>query len=126
MKATARILTVIGMSIATGATLGVGVSPAQAAPAADQSATRSSVTTVATPRGRDDVVGYYDSRRQCEWAGERGEDRGWWRDYDCERVRGGRHHGDWALEVERRGRDHDDRDRDRDDRDRDDRDRDRH
>ncbi|WP_250030247.1 hypothetical protein [Paractinoplanes maris] len=107
----------------TGATLGAG--PAMASTSAPDTSVRAATTTAEQPRrDRDWVEGYYDSRRDCERAGQRGEWRDRWDDYDCDLVRFGRHRGDWQLEVSKsrdwrddrgRGRDHDDHDNDNDD-----------
>ena len=122
MKATTRILTLVGLGLMTGATIGAG--PATAAPSADQ-APAQPATASAQERPRDDeVVGFFRNRWACEIAGRVGERRDRWEDYDCERVRFGFRRGFWVLEVER---DHDWRYDDRWDDDRwDDRDRDRH
>ena len=118
MKATTRILTLVGLGLMTGATIGAG--PATAATSADQ-APAQPATASAQERPRDDeVVGFFRDRWSCEIAGRVGERRDRWEDYDCERVRFGFRRGFWALEVER---DHDWRDDRWDDRDRD---RDRH
>ena len=118
MKTTTRILTLVGLGLMTGATIGAG--PATAATSADQ-APAQPATASAQERPRDDeVVGFFRNRWSCEIAGRIGERRDRWEDYDCERVRFGFRRGFWVLEVER---DHgwwdddrwDHRDRDRDD-----------
>ncbi|WP_250008886.1 hypothetical protein [Actinoplanes sp. M2I2] len=117
MKAATRILTLVGLSLMTGATLGAG--PAMASTSAPDTAVRAATTTADQPRrDRDWVEGYYDSRRDCERVGRFGEFRDRWDDYDCERVRFGPYRGEWRLTVEKewdwrdrdrdRGRDHDD------------------
>nr|WP_221377216.1 hypothetical protein [Actinoplanes polyasparticus] len=122
MKAATRILTLVGLSLMTGATL--GAAPAMASTSAPDTAARAATTTADSPRrDREWTEGYYDSRRECEWAGKRGEWRDRWDDYDCDRVRFGPYRGEWRLTVEKswdwRDRGHD-RDRDGDhDRDRD-------
>ncbi|MBM2615922.1 hypothetical protein JIG36_10175 [Actinoplanes sp. LDG1-06] len=112
MKAATRILTLAGLSLMTGATL--GAAPAMASTSAPDPAARTATTTADQPRrDREWTVGYYDSRRECEWIGRVGERRDRWDDYDCDFVRWGRHRGDWELSVSR-DRDWRDRDNDRD------------
>ncbi|MCY1141073.1 hypothetical protein OWR29_24000 [Actinoplanes sp. Pm04-4] len=82
----------------TGATLGAG--PAMASTSAPDNSVRAATTTADQPRrDRDWVEGYYDSRRDCERDGRRGEWRDRWDDYDCDMVRRGPHRGDWELTV---------------------------
>lgn len=119
MRAATRILTLTGVSLLTGATL--GAAPAMASTSAPDPAARTATTTVDQPRrDREWTVGYYDTRRQCERVGRFGERWDRWDDYDCDFVRWGRHRGDWKLTAEK-GWDWDWRDRVRD-RDRGDRD----
>jgi|SRR5689334_20897122 len=110
MKAATRILTLVGLSLMTGATL--GAAPAMASTSAPDTAVRAATTTADSPRrDREWTEGYYDTRRECEWAGKRGEWRDRWDDYDCDRVRFGPNRGEWRLTVEKswdwRDRDHD-------------------
>ncbi|GAA0496444.1 hypothetical protein Ade02nite_17150 [Paractinoplanes deccanensis] len=105
MKAATRILTIVGLSLVTGVTM---AGPAQAA-TAGSSSQGTTQTQVRPWDDDDDVVGYYDTRRQCERAGWRGERRDWWVDFDCDLVRRGWHRGDWKLTVDRDD-DHDDDD----------------
>ncbi|MBU2665077.1 hypothetical protein KOI35_16365 [Actinoplanes bogorensis] len=98
MKAATRILTLVGLSLMTGATL--GAAPAMASTSAPDTTARTATTTADQPRrDRDWTAGYYDSRRECEWNGRMGERRDRWDDYDCDFVRWGRHRGDWELTV---------------------------
>ena len=118
MKAATRILTLVGLSLMTGASIGAG--PAQAATSADQAPARPATASAQErPWDDDEVAGYFRTRWACERAGRVGEWRDRWDDYDCERVRFGFRHGFWVLEVER---DRDWRDRDHHDWDDDDRD----
>ncbi|XVU20809.1 hypothetical protein ACQPZJ_26435 [Actinoplanes sp. CA-054009] len=105
MKAATRILTLVGLSLVTGVTIGAG--PAQAATAASSSQGTTQTQVRPWDDDDDDVAGYYDSRRDCERAGWRGERRDWWEDFDCDRVWRGPHRGDWKLTVDRDD-DHDD------------------
>ncbi|GAB2570384.1 hypothetical protein Aab01nite_06140 [Paractinoplanes abujensis] len=110
MKAATRILTLVGLSLMTGATL--GAAPAMASTSAPDPAARTATTTADQPRrDREWTFGYYDTRRECEWIGRVGERRDRWDSYDCDLVRWGRHRGDWQLTVEK---DRDWRDRGRD------------
>ena len=127
MKAATRILTLVGLSLMTGASIGAG--PAQAATSADQAPARPATASVQDrPHDDEEVVGFFRNRWACERAGRIGEMRDRWDDYDCERVGFGFRRGFWMLEVERdrdwRDRDWRDRDHDHDwDDDRDGRDR---
>ncbi|SNY45993.1 hypothetical protein [Paractinoplanes atraurantiacus] len=105
MKAATRILTLVGLSLVTGVTIGAGPAQAATAVSSSQGATQ---TTVRPWHDDDDedVAGYYDSRRECERAGWRGERRGWWEDSECDYVWRGPHRGDWKLTVDRDDDDH--------------------
>ena len=116
MKAATRILTLAGLGLMTGATL--GAAPAMASTSAPDMTARAATTTADQPRrDREWVVGYFDSRRDCERVGRFGERRDRWDEYDCDRVFWGPRRGDWRLTVERSWGHDDhwgDRDRDRD------------
>ena len=95
MSRITRVLAVSGLGLVAGLTL---AGPAQAS----TSTTDNSSTSRASSNWRhddDDVVGVYRSYRACDWAGERGERRGRWDSYDCNRVRHGWHRSVWELEV---------------------------
>jgi len=98
MKKTVRFLTLAGMGVLAGASLGMG--PAQAASAAGHNGAGASVQQRPNNWGGDDVVGYYRNIRTCLQAGHIGERFGAWDDYDCERVRFGFRRGAWALVVD--------------------------
>ena len=100
MNKATRMLTLIGMGMLTGATIGIG--PAQAAAPAAAPTTTTTVTTAGQGFGDDDeeLVGYYRTGWACERAGRIGERFGAWDDYDCERVRWGFRAGAWALVVD--------------------------
>src|SRR5690242_229135 len=98
MKRTMRFLTLAGMGVLAGASLGMG--PAQAASAAGQTGAGSSVQQHQNSWGSQDVVGYYRNIGSCLQAGRIGERFGAWEDYDCERVRWGFRRGAWALIVD--------------------------
>jgi hypothetical protein len=122
-----------GMAVVFGATLGIGPATASTSvTTAAASSTQGAQDQSVAPRHR--IHDYYRSYWQCRRAGERGEDRRWWDDYDCYRVHWGRWRGWWALDVRwDRDRDHnnnnnnndhrDNNDNNRDHRDRDHRDR---
>jgi hypothetical protein len=104
MNKSMRVLTMAGMGILAGLTIGAG--PAQASDASPQPSAKASsgaAGQVQQHRGRDrdQVVGYYRSLRACELAGRIGERFNKWDDYDCDFVRFGFRRGAWALEVER-------------------------
>lgn len=102
MNKTMRVLTMAGMGILAGLTIGAG--PAQASDAGTGSAAKAAPSKAAHVQqfhGRDRVVGYYRSLRACERAGRIGELRDRWDDYDCDYVRYGFRRGVWALEVSR-------------------------
>lgn len=101
-----RFLTLVSAGVVAAGVFAVPVAAQASAPA----------SVVQAPRDRDDweTEDYYDSRRECDREGRRGERRDRWEDYDCERVVRGPHRGDWRLEVLRDDDDHDRfRDRDR-------------
>jgi hypothetical protein len=93
-----RVLTVAGMGLLAGATLGMG--PAQAAADTGQANTSASASQHRNHWGNDEVVGFYRNVWACERAGRIGERFGAWDDYDCERVRGSFRRGAWALVVD--------------------------
>jgi hypothetical protein len=86
MNRLTRMLTMAGLGLVTGVTLGAG--PAMAAGSTDQGAAQS---TNASSRWGDDehIVGFFPSWFSCERAGDWGDDEGWWNDYDCVRVGSG-------------------------------------
>ncbi len=98
MNKTMRTLTMAGLGLLAGATLGTG--PVQAAPTTGQAATGHSAGQQQNNRFDEEVVGYYRNIFACERAGRIGERFGAWDDYDCERVRWGFRRGAWALVVE--------------------------
>src|SRR4051795_5613042 len=98
MSKATRTLALTGMALVTGSML--GIAPAAASPSTIQgsgASTQGAQQQAASPRDR--VHDYYRTFHQCRWAGERGEHRGWWYDYDCYRVRWGHWQGWYALEV---------------------------
>jgi hypothetical protein len=84
-----RILTMAGLGLVTGVTMAAG--PAMAATSSDQGTAKSGNSVGEQRRWGDRVVDVFRSYRACDRAGEYGEDRGYWDDYDCYRVGG--HHG---------------------------------
>ena len=103
MKSATRILTLAGLSLMTVSTL--AAAPAMASTSAPDVSVKTATTTADSPRrDREWVEGYYDSRRECNWEGRRGEWRDRWDDYDCDYVRYGRHEGEWRLTVEKERR----------------------
>jgi hypothetical protein len=117
MKSATRILALAGLSLMTVSTL--AAAPAMASTSAPDVSVQTATTTADSPRrDREWVEGYYDSRRECEYYGRRGERRDRWDDHECDRVWRGPHRGEWRLTVEKerhwgdrdRVRDHDDDD----------------
>jgi hypothetical protein len=92
-----RMLTMAGLGLATTVTL--GAAPAMASTSTEQGAVQAQAS-VDPWFGGDRVVGYFPSYRECDRRGERGEDRGWWDDYDCIRIRVGFHRSHFALVVD--------------------------
>jgi hypothetical protein len=76
--------------------LGIGATVALAGPA------QASTAGASHPArwGNDDrVVAFFDDPVTCNRVGRLGEARDRWDDYDCFRVGGSFHGGDWALSV---------------------------
>jgi hypothetical protein len=88
MNKATRLLAMTGMALVAGVTMGAG--PASAS---------TTTSAAAHAPSSDRVEGYFHSRLQCERVGRFGELRNKWDDHDCNRVRFGRHRGDWQLEV---------------------------
>jgi hypothetical protein len=97
MNRITRMLTITGLGLVTGVTIGAG--PAMAAADTGQGAVKSS-TADATAKPGDRVAGYYDSRDECRMAGRIGDRLGRWDDWNCYPAGGGWHHGDWVLVVD--------------------------
>ena len=93
MNRITRMLTITGLGLFAGLTIGTG--PAMAATNTSQSAVKPSAA--AAPG--DHVEGYYDTRDECRMAGRIGERFGRWDDWHCYPARGGWHEGDWVLVV---------------------------
>ncbi|MEU4237194.1 hypothetical protein [Actinoplanes sp. NPDC026619] len=74
-----------GLGLVTGVTMAAG--PAMASVSSDQGTAKSGSSASETRRHGDRVVDVFGSYRACDRAGEYGEDRGYWDDYDCERIR---------------------------------------
>lgn len=96
MNRITRMLTITGLSLFSGALL---AGPAMAATSTEAGAGSTTTTTASTGWDRDRDR-YFDTRRECNWAGRVGERLGKWDDYDCERVFWGPHRGDWKLDPE--------------------------
>jgi hypothetical protein len=97
MNRITRMLTITGLGLFAGITIGAG--PAMAATNTGQGAVKSS-TTEATAKPGDSVADYYDSRDECRIAGRIGDRLGRWDDWNCFPVRTGWHEGDWVLVVD--------------------------
>lgn len=79
-----RILTMAGLGLVTGVTMAAG--PAMASTSSDQGTAKSGNSVGEQRRWGDRVVDVFRTYRACDRAGEYGEDRGYWDDYDCYRV----------------------------------------
>jgi hypothetical protein len=88
MNRITRMLTMTGLGLVAGVTMGAG--PALAATNTTQAAAPSN----ASARSHDRLIDYFDSRGECEHVGYQGERWGRWDDFDCYRS-----HGDYALVV---------------------------
>ncbi|MGK5681726.1 hypothetical protein [Actinoplanes sp. URMC 104] len=91
MNRITRMLTVTGLGLIAGVTMGAG--PAMAATGTDAGASKTAAATQGADRER--IVGFYRSYTSCVIAGRIGERFGRWDDFDCDRV--GRR--GFALEV---------------------------
>ncbi|GAA0530227.1 hypothetical protein GCM10010172_08700 [Paractinoplanes ferrugineus] len=92
-----RILTMAGLGLVTGVTMAAG--PAMATTSSDQGTAKSGNSVGEQRRWGDRVVDVFRTYRACDRAGEYGEDRGYWDDYDCYRtINRGR--GGYVLVVE--------------------------
>jgi len=94
MNRITRLLAIAGLGVGAAIAL---AGPAQAA--TGNAAHSASASVKADWNDNDDVVGYFDSPRDCERAGRIGEISNRWDDYDCNRVYFGFHRGDWELSV---------------------------
>jgi hypothetical protein len=99
MNKVSRLLTMVGMGLMAGVTIGAG--SAQAAGTTTQSVAKPAAAQTQQRFGGDQVVGYYRSPRACQIAGAIGERFNKWDDYDCDFVIVGFRRGAWALSVER-------------------------
>ena len=93
MNKLTQILTMSGLAVIAGATIG-------AAPAMAADSTSPTRTTAVTAQAGDRVVHFYRNRMQCERAGRVGEWLGRWDDHDCNRVWWGPRRGWYALNVQ--------------------------
>ena len=95
MRTAIRVLALAGAGLASGAVIGVG--PAQAATFTEQGPSASQAWQ---PDDNNNVIAYFDTQRNCERAGEVGKQVNLWQNYDCNYIRWGNHHGEWALEID--------------------------
>jgi hypothetical protein len=105
MNRITRILTMSGLGLVTGLTIGVGPASATTATGQGMSPSAAGATETQTvdhrfdrDRDRSRIAGVYDSYRECDWAGRRGERRDRWDDYNCY-PRGFGWHRRWILKV---------------------------
>ncbi|WP_125812364.1 hypothetical protein [Actinoplanes sp. ATCC 53533] len=100
MSKATRMLAMAGMALVAGATFSAAPATASTSTAQGTTAAKQSTQQQAdAARGRDWVVGYYRTRRECERVGSIGERFNRWDDHECERVRRG-FRTLWRLEVE--------------------------
>ncbi|GAA0457760.1 hypothetical protein Aca07nite_70380 [Actinoplanes capillaceus] len=104
MKNAKRMLALAGMTLAAGAML--GIAPAQAAPATDQSPRPAAVVDGWGPGWNvgwndDYVVGVYLNPWQCRNAGLWVDRVGAWSDFDCVPAWDARWGRIWVLQIER-------------------------
>jgi len=97
MNRITRILTMSGLGLVTGLTIGVGPASAATTPSA-AAATGTQNVDLRHDRDHDRIAGVFRSYRECDWAGRRGEWRDKWDDYDCD-PRGFGWHRRWILKV---------------------------
>ncbi|GIM93969.1 hypothetical protein [Paractinoplanes toevensis] len=93
-----RILTMAGLGLVTGVTMAAG--PAMASTSSDQGTSKSGANASEQRRHGDRLVKVFRTWGACDRAGEYGEDRGYWDDYDCERVGGFSGRRGYALVVD--------------------------
>jgi hypothetical protein len=96
MNRITRMLSITGLGLVAGVTIGAG--PAMAATGTAQGDAQAPASQVKA-QGGDRVVGFYRNLRSCDLAGRIGERFGRWDDYDCNRVPFGPHRGAWVLTV---------------------------
>ncbi|GIF25987.1 hypothetical protein BJ973_003257 [Actinoplanes tereljensis] len=93
-----RILTMAGLGLVTGVTMAAG--PAMASTSSDQGASKSGSNANENRRNGDRLVKVFRTWSACDRAGEYGEDRGYWEDYDCQRIGGFSGRRGFALVVD--------------------------
>ena len=100
MNKVTRMLTMTGIAVGVGLTMGVG--PASAAPVAPAAGGHATQVQAQSPKfkTRDRIVGYYRSKQACSRAGKIGEFHKKWDDFDCDRVQRGPKRGWIALEAQ--------------------------
>ncbi|WP_328465140.1 hypothetical protein OHA21_42800 [Actinoplanes sp. NBC_00393] len=98
MNKVMRTLTMAGLGLLAGASIGA---PALAAESSATTAQKPSKTSVKQDFGRERIAGFYRTYRACERAGRIGDFVGKWDRYDCDPVRFGFRRGMVVLKVER-------------------------
>jgi len=89
MHITARLPILIGAGLLSAA---IGAGPAQAAGASFQGPQ--------PPHGQGDLIGYFQNRSDCEWAGRLGDMQNRWDNHDCDSVDHGMFRGMYELTAE--------------------------
>ncbi|MEV4343179.1 hypothetical protein AB0J83_01675 [Actinoplanes sp. NPDC049596] len=104
MNKVTRKITMTGVALAAGLTMGVApAAVALAGPA--QGATTASASDHWSPRG-DRLVGYYRTQSTCNKVGRIGQFQHKWNRFDCDRVQRGFKRGWVALKVSKDVRSH--------------------
>lgn len=96
MNKLTRMLTMGGFGLLTA--LAVGTGPVQAAPAHEAVQAKPAAPRVQFREGVQ-IIGYYRTWRDCQLAGQFGEQDGYWDAHSCTLVRLGPRTGAWALQV---------------------------
>src|SRR5947209_7665378 len=100
MNKATRMLAIAGMAAAAGATAGAG--QAMASPSTPSVHQVSQAASVQADRSR--IIAFYRNPIACALAARYGETHHRFLDFDCTRIRGGGHHGYYALTVTRDNR----------------------
>ena len=97
MNKVMRTLTMAGLGLLAGASIGA---PALAADSSATTVKKPSKSQVQQDFGRERVAGFYRTYRACDRAGRVGDWVGKWNRYDCDPVRFGFRRGTWVLKVQ--------------------------
>ncbi|MBG0563260.1 hypothetical protein [Actinoplanes aureus] len=98
MNKVMRTLTMAGLGLLAGASVGA---PALAADSSGTTVKKPTKSQVQQDFGRERVAGFFRTYRACERAGRIGDWAGKWDEYECNPMRFGFRRGAWVLKVER-------------------------